>query len=96
MLRKTHNYFININILGLYGLATIYRVWKYSCKNWSGKCANMYVIAKHTIYANGIGLFFRVALGIVLAGTVKNGQQILLILRVSNVPAIKIYKYASE
>jgi len=36
-----------------------------------------------------VGLFFRVAVGIDLAGTVKNGQKILLISRVSDIPAIK-------
>jgi len=36
-----------------------------------------------------IGLFFGVAVGIDLAGTVKNGKKILLISRVSDIPAIK-------
>lgn len=37
-----------------------------------------------------IGLFFGVAVGIdYLAGTVKNGKKILLISRVSDIPAIK-------
>jgi hypothetical protein len=44
---------------------------------------NTRVIAKHTIYAN-VGLFVRVAVGINLAGTVKNGKKILLISRVSD------------
>jgi len=36
-----------------------------------------------------VGIFFHVAVGIDLAETVKNGQKILLISRVSDIPAIK-------
>lgn len=66
---------MNLIVFSLFDLVTIYRVWKCLCKKSVWKNVRIHTLSLNTRFMQMIGLFFGVAVGIDLAGTVKNGKK---------------------